>query len=79
MAVFMYRCEKCNAAVGPHVSQLLVTTQTREKAYPARTKVNRIQRNNLKVRFTDDPGGQGTEAAQRKGFCPDCARRFSGP
>jgi hypothetical protein len=78
----MYRCERCDAVIGPGVPAVATPIQTRRKEYPLRERANCHQRSRRlgkrrirKVIWTDDPGGFGQETVEEILLCPDCAAR----
>lgn len=75
----MYRCQNCGKVVPPATPCHLVALQTRPKKYPARSKANRMVewvRGKPKVKYTDDPGGQGREIVRELAMCLACVKGF---
>ena len=69
----MFRCSVCGVPVGPGVAAVRVVLQTRPKTYPLREKVNLVrQPETPRERWTDDPGGWGTEIVREGLACPAC-------
>jgi hypothetical protein len=69
----MYRCQQCQAVVGPAVPEVRVVVETRAVTYPPRRHVNRVVTRG-RERWVDDPGGTGVEVVRELRVCRACAQ-----
>ncbi len=73
----MYLCENCHQGISATIPSHLITTQTRQKTYPFRTKANHYKDSEGKRKISDDPGGNGQEIVKQQRVCPDCFKQLT--
>jgi hypothetical protein len=62
----------CHTIVPAKTPATRVVIETRYKRYPVRPKAWRVKHEG-KIKFMDDPGGEGYEIAREVLVCPACA------
>lgn len=67
----MFRCGVCGNVGPPHTKAANVVLEARSRHYPLRLKANRFRKDRQK-KWTDDPGGQGSEIVREVKACPSC-------
>lgn len=67
----MYRCQKCDALVGPRKEAHFLYTY-RERSHAPRFEVELDWDGHVTERILIDPGGQGQEIASQQMVCSSC-------
>jgi len=77
----MFRCDVCASLAPPRTSCNRLVAETRPADYPARAKAHwhppRAGGSGGSGKWTDDPGGHGTEIARELRACAPCAAKAS--
>lgn len=68
----MYRCQSCQKSIGPRVPCHRVTVATRLAVFPVRPHTQRFVHEG-RVKWNDDPGGEGPQIVRELSVCPGCA------